>query len=173
MTATDANSGVAHPPAGIAHFEMYSRGRAGVHWRLLSANNRDSGQSASGFTDIDACRSGLDRLLGLLDELQPMYTLTTGQRWEWTLVLRDVPLARSSRSFDRRLRCGAAIEWFIRTAPLAAIRTTPRVAIARLPEVTGAIRQSFTPAPYQRYRANLAWPRSTGAGLDTRDWGGG
>jgi hypothetical protein len=173
MTATGADSGVAHPRGGVAHFEMYSRGVAGVYWRLLAANNRDGGQSGTGFADVEACRSGLDRLLDLLDGLQPVLTLSTGNRWAWTLAQGDVVLARSSRSFDRRLRCMAAIEWFVRTAPLAVVSTALRVAFDPPPDVTSAIRQPFTPVPYQRYRGNLALPAGTEAGLGTRDWGSG
>jgi hypothetical protein len=179
----NANSGVAGPRAGAAHFEIFSRGRAGVRWRLLSANNRNSGQSGSSFPDVDACRSALDNLLHLLDELRPLYTASTDGRWEWMLARGDLVLARSSHSFDRRLRCVAASEWFIRMAPLATVRTAPRVILDPPPDVTLDIRQPFTSAPYPRYRANLALPsdksdklafrRGTDAGMGTRDGEGG
>lgn len=158
MTTAGADSGITRPhPGGVAHFEMYSRGGGAVYWRLLSANNRDSGHSESGFADVDACRRGLNILLDLLDELRPSYTLTADHRWEWTLARDDVVLARSSHSFDRRLRCVAASEWFIRTAPLATVSTAVRAALDPPPHVTLDIRQPFTPVPYDRYRAKLTF----------------
>jgi hypothetical protein len=114
------------------HFELYSVGPT-VRWRLLAANNRDSGQSALGYADADACRAGLASLLDMIGELQPHFARTAGQRWQWQLALGDQALARSSRSFDRRPRCEAACEWFIRMAPVAAIGTTLRVVLARIP----------------------------------------
>jgi hypothetical protein len=144
--------------AGVPHFEIYSRGPEGVHWRLLSANNRDSGHSGSSFPDVDACRTALGELLGLLGELRPTYTLTAEHRWDWTLAHHDVVLARSARSFDRRLRCMAASEWFLHTAPAAVIRTALRIAPLRLADATLDIRRPFTLRPYLRYEAKLPLP---------------
>lgn len=115
------------------HFEIYSVGPT-VHWRLLAANNRDSGQSAVGYADVDACRAGLAGLLDALGELQPHLVSIAGQLWRWRLALGDQVLAQSSRTFDRRLRCEAACDWFIRMAPVAAIGTTLRVVLARIPD---------------------------------------
>jgi hypothetical protein len=156
--------------AEVAHFEMYSRGREDVRWRLLSANNRDSGQSGSSFPDLEACRSGLERLLDLLDELKTLFTLTSDHRWHWALALDDVVMARSSRSFDRRLRCVAASQWFLRAAPTATVRTTLRIARIPLPDATVDIRRPFTPAPNQLHRPPLALPKTTKFGLGTGDW---
>jgi hypothetical protein len=139
---------------------MYSRGQDGVHWRLLSANNRDSGQSGSGFPDVDACRSAIDRLLDLIRDLRPLYTLAPDHRWHWTLALNDEILAKSSRSFDRRLRCVAASQWFLRAAPNATVRAALRVARVLTPdEATVDIRRPFTPPPGQLYPPDLALPR--------------
>jgi hypothetical protein len=143
---------------GIPHFEIYSRNQGQVRWRLLSANNRDSGQSGSSFPDVEACLSALNELLGLLGELRPQYTLTANHRWDWTLIRDEVVLARSSRSFDRRLRCIAASEWFLRTAPVAVIGAVLRVIPDRLADATLDIRRPFTLPPYQRYQAKLSLP---------------
>jgi hypothetical protein len=109
-----------------AHFEIYSV-RDEVHWRLLSRNNRDGGQSSTGFADAAACRLGLAQLMEVVGQLQPQHVLTSDNRWKWALLLGDEVLARSSHSFDRRLRCVSACEWFYRTAPLATIRDGLRV----------------------------------------------
>jgi hypothetical protein len=113
-------------PPEAAHFEIYSV-REQVHWRLLSRNNRDGGQSSGGFADVAACRLGLARLMDVVDQLQPQHVLARDNRWNWALLLGDEILARSSHSFDRRIRCVAACEWFYRTAPLATIRDGLRV----------------------------------------------
>jgi hypothetical protein len=115
------------------HFEIYSVGPS-VRWRLLAANNRDSGQSAVSYPDADACRAGLAGFLDALGELEPHLVSIAGQVWQWRLALGDQVLAQSSRSFDRRLRCEAACDWFVRMAPVAAIGTTLRVALARIPD---------------------------------------
>ena len=109
-----------------AHFEIYSV-RDQVHWRLLSRNNRDGGQSSAGFADAAECRLGLARLIEVVDQLQPQHMLTSDNRWNWALLLGDEVLARSSHSFDRRIRCVSACEWFYRTAPLATIREGLRI----------------------------------------------
>ena len=113
-------------PAEPAHFEIYSV-RDEVHWRLLSRNNRDGGQSSTGFADAAACRLGLARLIEVADKLQPQHVLTSDNRWNWALLLGDEVLARSSHSFDRRIRCVSACDWFYRTAPLATIRDGLRI----------------------------------------------
>lgn len=154
----DDKPGMARARVGVPHFEIYARGQEGVHWRLLSANNRDSGHSGSSFPDFDACRRALSELLEFLGELRPNYTLTADHRWDWTLTHGDVILARSSRSFDRRLRCMAASERFLHTAPLAVIRTALRNAPLRLTDATPDIRRPFTLRPYLRYEAKLPLP---------------
>jgi len=172
MSAVGGESSAARPRE-VAHFEMYSLRSGngdGVHWRLLSANNRDSGQSGSGFPDVDACRCAIDKLLELLGVLRPSFTLTADHRWHWTLALNDEVLARSSRSFDRRLRCVAASQWFLRTAPNATIRLTLRVARIPLPDTTVDIRRPFTLGPNQLHRPPLGLPKTTKFGLGARDW---
>jgi hypothetical protein len=136
------------PRVEVGHFEMYSLGQQGVYWRLLSANNRNSGQSGCGFPDVGACRSAIDRMLSLLSELRPQYTLTPDHRWHWTLALNDEVLARSSRSFDRRLRCVAASQWFMRAAPNASIRTALRIGRGHSPDQESAdLRGPLAPPP--------------------------
>jgi hypothetical protein len=162
----DAKSGAVRPHAEVAHFEMFSRGYDGVHWRLVSANNRDSGQGGSGFPDVESCRSAIDRMLSLLGEMRPLYTLAPDHRWHWTLALNDEVLAKSSRSFDRRLRCLAASQWFLRAAPNASIRGALRVARARAPDQgTADLRRPFTPPADQIYSPDPPSPVGDIVGL--------
>lgn len=150
MTATDApGTEVTRPRAGRPHFEMYSINQL-VRWRLLSANNRDSGQSPVGYPDAETCRAGLDYLLSVIGDLQPVHMLAKGQRWEWQLVLDGAVLAKSSRSFDRRLRCDAACAWFVQMAPMAAIGVNLRVVVDRYHgEVAAATLPAVGPGPMQ------------------------
>jgi hypothetical protein len=133
VTVETRGCGVVSPPHSTvpsqiepAHFEIFSL-RGEVHWRLLSRNNRNGGQSSSGFADVAACQSGIARLIDVLAELRPQYVLTDGKRWEWALALGEEVLARSSHSFDRRIRCVSACEWFYRTAPLATVHDRLRI----------------------------------------------
>jgi hypothetical protein len=164
----------AEPPrqAGPAHFEIFSV-RDQVHWRLLSRNNRDGGQSSTGFADGPACRAGIARMLELLPQLQAQHLLTTDYRWNWTLLLGDEVLARSSHSFDRRTRCIAACDWFYRAAPLAGIREGLRVVRSSAADS----RRGGLPSPPGRAiagrRADVDWRRSSGSGRPgpaVRNW---
>jgi hypothetical protein len=160
----DADSTGTRPRAGPGHFEMYSLGQGGVHWRLLSANNRSAGRSASSYPDVEACRSGLERLLSVIKDLQPSHLLSLDHRWEWQLANGDTMVARSSHSFDRRLRCVAACDWFIRMAPLAGIPNTvrvifdasPRAGAEALAEAGTVVRLPLMPDRYARYRVNIS-----------------
>jgi hypothetical protein len=138
------------------HFDIYSVGRV-VRWRLLAANNRDSGQSAVGYPSADACRDALARLLGSLGELQAHHVRTPGQRWQWQLALDDEVLAQASRSFDRRHQCETACLWFIRMAPVAGIGATIRVVLARSPDAAATAILSNASGRTQS-RAGLALP---------------
>jgi hypothetical protein len=119
-----------------AHFELFSV-RNEVHWRLLSRNNRSGGRSSTGFASAAACKLGIARLVDALAELQPQHVLTADNRWNWALLLGDETLARSSHSFDRRIRCVAACDWFYRTAPEATIRDGLRVVRAAVTDPYG------------------------------------
>jgi hypothetical protein len=164
----------AEPPrqAGPAHFEIFSV-RDQVHWRLLSRNNRDGGQSSTGFADAAACRAGIARMVGLLPQMQAQHLLTKDYRWNWTLLLGDEVLARSSHSFDRRTRCIAACDWFYRAAPLAGIREGLRVVRS---SAADSRRGALPPPPGRAAgatRADQEWRRSASGGRVTpavRSW---
>jgi hypothetical protein len=146
----------ARPVHVTTHFDFYSVGHL-VRWRLLAANNRDSGQSAVGYPSADACREALARLLGSLGELQAHHLRTPDQRWQWQLALGDEVLAQASRSFDRRHQCETACLWFIRMAPVAAIGATIRVVLARSPDAVPTVTLPNTSGRAQS-RAGLALP---------------
>jgi hypothetical protein len=131
------------PPALPGYFEIFTWNGL-VHWRLLSRNNRDSGQAAFPFSDRKSCEDGIALLIESISELQPQHTLTDN-RWNWALLLDGEVLAKSSHSFDRRIRCAAACDWFRGTAPLAAIRDGQRV--VRSPRLSRSVydRQSALP----------------------------
>jgi len=130
-------------PALPGYFEIFSLNGL-VHWRLLSRNNRDSGQSALPFSDRKSCELGIARLIEAMHDLQTQHTLTDN-RWNWALLLDGEVLARSSHSFDRRIRCVAACDWFRSTAPLAAIRDGQRVVRGPRPGRTAYARQTLLP----------------------------
>lgn len=150
------------------HFDIYSVGHV-VRWRLLAANHRDSGQSAVGYPNADACREALARLLGALGELQAHQVRAPGQRWQWQLALGDEVLAQASRSFDGRHQCETACLRFVRMAPAAAIGTTIRVVFARGPAAVAAAVLPNTSGRAQS-RPGLALP-SGQKGLSIPDQG--
>ncbi|HYK27505.1 MAG TPA: hypothetical protein VEV61_06010 [Streptosporangiaceae bacterium] len=125
------------------YFEIFTL-HGQVHWRLLSRNNRDSGQSGLPFSDRKACQLGIARMIEVMPELQPQHTLTDN-RWNWALQVDGEVLARSSHSFDRRIRCVAACDWFRSAAPLAAIRDGQRVVRGPRLSRQGYARQAAMP----------------------------
>ncbi len=117
---------VVPPRPASGYFEIFSL-NGQVHWRLLSRNNRNGGRSITPFPDLESCQLGIARLIEVIPQVRRQQMLTADNRWNWALLLGQQVLARSSQSFDRRIRCAAACEWFCRAAPLATIRAGQRV----------------------------------------------
>ena len=92
-------------------------------WRLLGANNRDLGRSATVFPDAAACETSIAALRQLADRGVATST-RDGQRGTWTWRLDagpGLPVARSARGYVRQRECQYALAAFRDVAPLAEV----------------------------------------------------
>lgn len=97
-----------------------------VMWRLLSGNNRELGRSSEAFSDLDAAVSSIVRVRSGLHRLEPQLVHEFGpSAWSWLLLLDDVALARSARSYQRLRECHYSVAGFTEALPLAAVLTDP------------------------------------------------
>ncbi len=116
---------------------------AGYNWRLLAANNRETGRGTSLHLDERACRDEIRRLQCASHRLVARARRASLGRWSWELALDDVVVAASTHTFDRMIRCEqvvATVAARLAAAPIAAgvidsglrrrtasIRPTPRL----------------------------------------------
>lgn len=114
-----------------ARFMVYSGHRAGVaaggrpwfRWRLVSANNRVLGQSATLFDELPACRRSLaaaSELTGA-EELRLVSDVTTGL-WTWELAGATEVVAVSGRAYQRQRECRQSSVAFCEAAPTGGLR---------------------------------------------------
>jgi hypothetical protein len=115
-----------------ARFLVYSGHRPGVaaggrrpwfRWRLVSANNRALGQSATVFDDLPACRASMAAATELTgtEELRLVSDVSSGL-WTWELVSRREVLAVSARSYERQRECRQSAVAFRDAAPGGSVR---------------------------------------------------
>ena len=92
-----------------------------VHWRLLSANNRQLGRSAHAFPDASGALTAVARLAAALLDAEPEVVLL-GRRygWGWTVTLAGEVEAISGRGYERSGLAGHALHLFLTGLPSAA-----------------------------------------------------
>lgn len=131
-----------------ARFLVYTGQRAGVaaggrpwfRWRLVSANNRALGQSATLFDELPTCRTSMSAAADLTggEDLRLVSDVRTGL-WTWELVSQREVLAVSARSYQRQRECRQNAIAFREAAPGGAVR-------AELLIVPGTLGAAGTPA---------------------------
>jgi hypothetical protein len=96
-----------------------------VHWRLLSANNRQLGRSAQAFACEAGALAAVARLASALLDAEPEVVLL-GRRygWGWTVTLDGEVEAISGRGYERSARAGHALHLFLAGLPSAAAPPT-------------------------------------------------
>jgi uncharacterized protein YegP (UPF0339 family) len=117
----------------LARFATYvarghSSGASKYGWRLLAANNRDGARSASLFEELDLCHAAIRRLRADFDRGEPVVARMGRSEWSWRLVLDDIDIAISSRTYKRRLQCAAACDLFVELAPAAELAVPAQLA---------------------------------------------
>ncbi len=103
-----------------------------VRWRLLAANHRCLGRSATGHPDLGSAQDHLAVVLAWLDRATTRCDWVCSgpvSRWSWSLVHDGEAAAVSPRGYQRRVECELALRQFLRLATQAEV--LPDLAIFR------------------------------------------
>lgn len=92
----------------------------GVGWRLLGANNRELGRSATSFPDAESALLAIERMRTQVSrvEVHVLHDPRTGV-WVWRLDDDGVPAATSGRGFRLERECRYNLDQFREAAPTA------------------------------------------------------
>ncbi len=95
-------------------------GSSGVGWRLLGANNRELGRSASAYVDAETALDQVARVRALAVEGEGhiVHDPRSGH-WAWHLDDHGAPVATSGRGFRYERECRYNLEQFRDAAPTA------------------------------------------------------
>ncbi|MBV9593888.1 MAG: hypothetical protein JO147_08875 [Actinobacteria bacterium] len=118
--------------AGRAHFQMYAAdARSDVHWRLLSANNRDLGRGVVGYRDPESCLLSIKLIVISLDGLEMQVRRRESSEWRWTLGTDGEAIVVGAHGYDRQVRCHQAVRQFLDCASTASVSPAVVVSGAR------------------------------------------
>jgi hypothetical protein len=82
-------------------------------WRLLSANNRELGRSATFFPRREDCEAAVAHLRANLERAVPMvYVVRPDSLWRWRLDIDGTEAARSGRAYHRLRECRYSLAHF-------------------------------------------------------------
>jgi hypothetical protein len=99
-------------------FQLYTTvGVAGVRWRFLSPNGRGLARSPLGYPSVDDASAGLAQAIAALPDVSVVVRPTSDNRWRCRLALDGEPLVLGAGAQDRRVRCEAAWQRFVDSAP--------------------------------------------------------
>jgi hypothetical protein len=99
----------------------------GATWRLLSNNNRDLGRAASIFEDIDNCLVAVEHLRRHAGSSTPVSLRAGRADWTWRVQIDQLPVAVSSRRYQRRVQAEYACGVFLGLVTDAVILNTARL----------------------------------------------
>jgi hypothetical protein len=85
----------------------------GATWRLLSNNNRDLGRAVSIFEDVDGCLVAVEHLRRNAGRATPVSLRAGRADWTWRVQVDQVPVAVSSRRYQRRVQAEYACGVFL------------------------------------------------------------
>lgn len=90
-----------------------------IRWRLVASNNRAMAGSVQDFPDLASARHDIDLVVPALPTAETRLAIAPDDRWRWTLLVEEVPVAVSLRTYTRRLECEQSVASVLRLAPLA------------------------------------------------------
>jgi hypothetical protein len=94
---------------------------ARLFWRVVAANNRPLGRSASSFGDFSECVAAATQLHERVGDLRSTVAFDRATvTWNWTASIDAEPVARNVRAYVRRIECTRALRQFmsvVRGAP--------------------------------------------------------
>lgn len=93
------------------HIQLFTdRSGAGINWRLLAPNNRETARGTRLHADEHACRDDVLRLQSAAGRLRPRARRAAQGRWSWELSLDGTVVVAATNSFDRQIRCEQALD---------------------------------------------------------------
>ncbi len=116
-------AGVPEQGGGIRpRFQIFWVG-GGYRWRLLGANNRESGRAARGFARVELARDDAEdvRRLVVADAVEVELASLRGTHWTWRLSAGAAVRAESVRRYGRRTECERGLARFLAIAPDAVV----------------------------------------------------
>lgn len=115
------------PGSGGARFQLFTRRRGSVEWRLIGANNWVVGQVGSPWPDLGEAVADIRRVKDQLGAARDEVFVDRAGWWRWEIRLGDQLLAASSRLVRQGGQCQAAVARFHRLAPHAPVDPVLRV----------------------------------------------
>lgn len=105
-----------------AHVQLFTTlTSAGIHWRLLSGNNRDVGRGQHAYLDVESAVVAIKQLQQLVTEFDQRVRRIATSRWRWELLLGEKLAITSGHAFDRQIRCEQGMVQFLAVFDLAPI----------------------------------------------------
>jgi len=92
-----------------------------VAWRLLGGNHRELGRSPTVFADVAAARHSARSLQALIAQSRPHVRSVPTGLWTWRLLVDDVPVAASGRTYARQREAAYSVSAFVAAVPLAVV----------------------------------------------------
>lgn len=93
-----------------------------VGWRLIGANNRELGRSATVFENLELCRTAVVQLREgvVAGQVRVLFATSDGAgTWTWRLELGGHQSAMSGRTYQRQREAQHNLSLFLTAAPLA------------------------------------------------------
>jgi hypothetical protein len=100
---------------------------AGATWRLLSNNNRDLGRAVSIFEDVDGCLVAVGHLRRNAARATPVSMRAGRADWTWRVQVDQIPVAVSSRRYQRRVQAEYACGVFLGLVEGASVMNAVRL----------------------------------------------
>jgi hypothetical protein len=83
-------------------------------WRVIAANNRPLGRSATVFDSYEACRDAAEQLREAVDDASSaVHFNSTRGHWTWSVTIDEAPVAVCVHPYLRRIECVRALRQFV------------------------------------------------------------
>jgi hypothetical protein len=113
------------PPRGRTEVAVRPADKGLVGWRLVGANNRELGRSASPAGNVQEAYQAVHVAKATFGEQASGVLPHAGGSWSWHLSLDGDRVAVSSRSYLRQRECGYSLEHFRAVFPTAEVVAPP------------------------------------------------
>lgn len=101
-------------PSSTRHTDNPTAPRYG--WRVIAANNRPLGRSASVFDSYESCRTAAELLRDEVDKdraTSAVHFNNSRGHWTWSVTVDETPVAVCVHPYLRRIECVRALRQFV------------------------------------------------------------